>query len=329
MQMRSRAGFRYVFIVAALAVMNVSLPASEEAAVRAAEPQQVRHLPGQIVPAPGKGAWLAYNRDADRDGRLDPFFMCGPGGPEGFLFGDIVAGDTPDTVLDKMIEHGGNCLYMMGIRSHGGDGKPTHNPFIDHDPAKGLDPKVLDRWEQWFQRMEAHGIVIYFFLFDDSVRIWKGDEIAPAERRYLRGIVDRFEHHPNLIWCVAEEYSEALSPTKVRKAAAEIRDADDHDHVIATHQHGGQTLFDFADDADQEQFAMQIGGTSPADVHAACLEAWHRARGRYNVVMSELLHHGELLTAGDRDGVRKVIWAAAVAGNYVMHLGTWETDRNR
>jgi hypothetical protein len=33
--------------------------------------------------------------------------------------------------------------------------------------------------------------------------------------------------------------------------------------------------------------------------------------------------------AGDRDGVRKVNWSAAITGTYVMHLGTWETDRNR
>ena len=45
------------------------------------------------------------------------------------------------------------------------------------------------------------------------------------------GIVDRFEHHKNLIWCVAEEYQEGLSVSRVKKLAAEIRQADDHDHA--------------------------------------------------------------------------------------------------
>jgi len=44
---------------------------------------QGAHLPGQIIVNPANPAWLVYNRDADRDGRLDPFFLSGPGGPEG------------------------------------------------------------------------------------------------------------------------------------------------------------------------------------------------------------------------------------------------------
>lgn len=53
------------------------------------------YLPGQIILDPDHPDRLVYNRDADRDGKLDPFFMCGPGGPEGFLYGDISGGYTP------------------------------------------------------------------------------------------------------------------------------------------------------------------------------------------------------------------------------------------
>ncbi len=86
-------------------------------------------LLNQIMIDPERPDKLVYNRDANQDGRLDPAFLCGPGGPEGFLYGDISGGDTPDTVLDKMIRHGGNCIYIQGIRSHGGDGQAHHNPF--------------------------------------------------------------------------------------------------------------------------------------------------------------------------------------------------------
>ncbi|MCX8038166.1 MAG: serine hydrolase [Candidatus Sumerlaeia bacterium] len=289
----------------------------------------IPYLPGQIILHPDNRTCLAYNRDRDGDGRPDLCFICGPGGPEGFLYGDISDGLTQDQVLDEIIRHGGNSLYIMGIRSHGGDGKPDHNPFIGHDPSKGLDPKILDQWEKWFQRMEEHGIVIYFFFYDDGVKLWRGDDLEPQERAYIRGIVDRFEHHPNLIWCIAEEYKEALSPEKARKIAAEIRNADDHDHIIAVHQHSG-IRFDFPDTPNIEQFAMQLSAESPAEVHALCRQAQGLAAGRFNVLMVELsTYHADLMIQGDRAGVRKVNWAAAMTGMGVMHLGTWEVSQGR
>lgn len=315
-------------ITVLMAILEIAVPQS----VRARNQSLVSgRLPGQIIVDPANPAKLVYNKDDNEDGRLDPFFMCGPGGPEGFLYGDISGGDTPDTVLDKMIKHGGNCIYMQGIRSHGGDGDSDQNPFIDHDPNKGLDQNVLNRWEKWFQRMERHGIVIYFFFYDDDVDLWTEDIISPAERSYIRGIVDAFEHHPNLIWVVAEEYSESFSKAKVSRLAVEIRQADDYDHIIASHQLP-KLAFDHADDPVIDQFAMQLHSRSGPyrDIHQKCLEALENAKGRYNVNLAEQYDwHSELLVAGDRDGVRKVNWSAAITGTYVMHLGTWETDRNR
>ena len=315
-----------------ITVLTVILEIAAPQLARAGNPALVGgRLPHQIIVDPTNPAKLVYNKDSNKDGRLDPFFMCGPGGPEGFLYGDISGGDTPDTVLDKMIKHGGNCIYMQAIRSHGGDGQPHHNPFTGHDPRKGINRDILAQWEKWFDRMEEHGIVIYFFFYDDGVRIWPGDEIAPAEKDYIQTIVDAFEHHPNLIWVVAEEYSESFSKAKVSRLAAEIRRADDYDHIIANHQHVGLE-FDHADDPIIEQFAMQLGSQSGpySDIHQKCLKALENAKGRYNVNLAEQYDwHSKLLVAGDRDGVRKINWSAAITGTYIMHLGTWETDRNR
>lgn len=288
-------------------------------------------LPNQIIIDPQNSGRLAYNRDADGDGKPDPLFLCGPGGPEGFLFSDISGDGTPDTVLDKIIRYGGNTMYLIAVRSHGGDGKPDHNPFLKGDPEKGLDPKRLRGWERWFRRMEDGGINIFLFLYDDDVDLWKGEEIYPQERRYVEGMVNALEHHPNLVWVIAEEYSESLSKGKVRKLAKMIRATDDHDHLIGVHQLPG-TDFDFPEDPDIELFLMQLdkGVNSFEEVHEACREAVRRASGRYPVIMAELPWHLELLVKGDRDGVRKVNWAAAMAGvSGVMHLGTWERAQNR
>jgi hypothetical protein len=203
----------------------------------------------------------------------------------------------------------------MAVRSHGGDGDATQNPFVGHDPAQGLDADVLDQCESWFTAMDDAGIVIYFFFYDDSARIWDtGDAVGPDERAFLRAIVDRFEHHRNLIWCVAEEYSEAFSPARVSNIARELRLADDHDHVIAVHQHSGLS-FDFADDGDIDQFAIQYNtGTAPA-LHDGMVSAWSQAAGRYQLTMAEAAAHGTGAEARHKN------WACALGGAYVMILG--------
>jgi len=106
-----------------------------------------------------------------------PFFMCGPGDPEDFLYrGKLRTDGTREgdqaELIEKIKGTGANCIYLMAVRSHGGDGDKTHNPFVNNDASKGVNPKVLEQWEEWFSEMDRNGIMIYFFLYDNSTRIW-------------------------------------------------------------------------------------------------------------------------------------------------------------
>lgn len=175
---------------------------------------------------------------------------------------------------------GANCIYLQAVRFHGGDGDRTHNPFLDNNPAKGLNPKVLDQWEGWFAEMDRRGIVVAFFFYDDSARIWDtGDRVGPAEERFIRALVDRFRHHRNLIWCVAEEYQEAYSRERVSRIAAVIRAADQHRHPIAVHQLNG-LAFHFPDDPAIDQFAIQYNVADADALHAGLVRAFRAALGR-------------------------------------------------
>ncbi len=107
--------------------------------------------------------------------------MCGPGDPEDFLYrGRLKPDGTRDgdqmELIEKMRFTGANCIYLMAMRSHGGDGDKTHNPFVSNDPRKGINSKVLAQWEKWFTQMDNSGIVIYLFLYDDNARPWKTHE---------------------------------------------------------------------------------------------------------------------------------------------------------
>ena len=268
----------------------------------------------QLVPDAKNPRWLTR-----ADGK--PFFMCGPGDPEDFLYrgrrnADGTRTGDQEALIRKLAGTGANCVYLQVVRSHGGDGDRTHNPFVDNDPAKGVNAKTLDQWERWFAAMDRAGIVIFLFLYDDSARVWDtGDAVGPAERAFIRTIVGRFKHHDRLIWCVAEEYQERLSAKRVSAIAAEIRGADDRRHPIAVHKLNGLDFREFADDPNIDQFAVQYNAKTVEALHDGMVEAWRRADGRYSLNMSECASHGSGETA------RKKSWACAMAGAYVMILG--------
>ncbi|MGH7958742.1 MAG: serine hydrolase domain-containing protein, partial [Opitutaceae bacterium] len=104
-----------------------------------------KHLPGQLVVHPQNSA--RFGR-VGANGRIEDIMLCGLGSPEGFLY---LPREQQDHILGQVQEHGGNMLYTIAVRSHGGDGGPKENPFIDHDPAKGLDETILSAWARIFR----------------------------------------------------------------------------------------------------------------------------------------------------------------------------------
>ncbi len=277
-------------------------------------------LPGQLVADPANPAWLVR---FSPDGEHKPFFMCGPGDPEGFLYrGTLRPDGTRDGDQIKLIEKlkptGANCIYLMAVRSHGGDGGSTENPFVDHDPAKPLNDKLLDQWETWFAAMDEAGIVIYFFLYDDGALIWNtGDAVGPQEKAFLTALVNRFKHHRNLVWCIAEEYQERFSARRVSAIAAAIRAADEHAHPIAVHKLSGLGFAEFADDPNIEQFAMQYNARTIEQLHDGMVQAFRDAAGRYSLNMSEIAYGG----IGTGEWARRKMWAMAMGGATLMING--------
>ncbi len=268
-------------------------------------------LPGQVSVHPGHPRFFFYHLGG-------PFFMAGPGDPEGFLYrGTLNADGTRDgdqqELLDKLAPTGANSIYLMAVRSHGGDGGATENPFVDNDPSQGLNDAVLDQWEGWFAQMDAAGITIFLFFYDDGSLIWNtGDGSGAEEAAFVTAIVDRFEHHRHLIWVVAEEYQERYSAARVSAIAAHIKAADDHDHPVAVHKLSGLDFTEFADDPALDQYAIQYNAGSAQNLHDGLELAWDDAADRYNLNLAEAAAWGTGAVS------REKAWAAAMAGAYVM-----------
>ncbi|MHB9031062.1 MAG: apiosidase-like domain-containing protein [Candidatus Latescibacterota bacterium] len=280
---------------------------------------------GTVKPAgQSRGSWITADPRnpgclIHRDGTS--FFLCGPGDPEDFLYrGEMNSDGTrigdQQELIEKLKGTGANSVYVQAIRSHGGDGDRTNNPFFGNDPAKGINPAVLDQWEAWFGELDRNGVAIFFILYDDNASVWNtGDAVGREERQFIETLVNRFEHHGNLIWCIAEEYQEKLSPERAREIAGVIRAADDHDHLIAVHKLHGLDFSEFAGERNIDIFAVQYNVSTPDSLHRGMVSAVRQAAGRYAIIMSEAAGHGIGAVA------RKKNWACAMAGAHVMALG--------
>jgi hypothetical protein len=277
--------------------------------------------PDVVVADRAQARWLVRASGA-------PLFVVGPGDPEDFLYrGERAAdgtrrGGDQESIIARIARSDANGIYFQMIRSHGGDGAGDHNPFVDADATRGLDEDVLAQWDGWLAALDGAGIVTLLFFYDDGARIWDtGDAVGADEERFVRALVDRFERYGGIVWCLAEEYGERYTAARMRRLAAIVRDADDHDHAIAVHLNHGTSLGELADDANIDQFAMQYNAAGGRELHDGVVEAWRVARGRYNINMSESQAHRLALERGDRTQMRRLNWAAAMGGAWVMQLG--------
>lgn len=291
--------------------------AGDPKAASANAAESVEPLPGQIVIDRQHPRWL--KRQGGRH-----VFICGPGDPEDFLY---LGKRNPDGTRDgdqvarieKLIEHGGNCIYVQLVRTHGGDAKADEmqNPFVDSDPTKALDEDILKQWEEWFSRLDRHNILIYLFFYDDSARIWNtGDRVGPEEKSFVETIVKRFKRLKNLIWVIGEESEERYSTARVQAIAEIIKNADDHGHLIGNHHQSGTTFKAWQAGRSLNHFAMQLSATDD-EAHAGAIEALRKADGRYQIIYSE-----STAMRTDVDGMRRHAWAVAMGGLMPMLLRT-------
>ena len=295
-------------------------PAKQRAFVAADEP-----MAGQIIVDPQNPSWLKYKEGGG-------VFLSGPGDPEGFLYRgsrnpDGTRNGDQMKLINKLKDTGANSIYLMAVRSHGGDAVKDpedpadprfQNPFVDGEHSKGIDDDILDQWDKWFTVMNDNKIVVFFFFYDDGARIWNtGDRVGEQERKFIRSIVDRFEHHKYIIWAVAEEYDEVYSAKRVSNIAAEIKAADDYDHVVSVHKLPGLDFSEFAEDPSIDQFAIQYNVTAASELHKGMVNAWKKSAGRYNLNMAEVAY-GKI---GVGTEARMKSWAIAMGGAYVMING--------
>ncbi len=279
-------------------------------------------LEGQVIVDPQNAAWLKYNGGKH-------IFICGAGDPENFLYrGTRLADGTREgdqmQIIEKMKGTGANSIHVIAFRSgkYGGDGADDHNPFVDSDISKNLDENILNQWEKWFTELDKNGILIYFFIYDDEIKLkdaMKWDLLAngdlPAQEQYfVTTLVNRFKHHNNLVWITMEGTSKIYGhETHLRKVAEVIKKTDNHHHPVGMSENNKLDFYEYANNEYVDFFSLIYYSTdTPLKIHNMLLEAKYIARNRYCIFYTESMKYGKGAV------MRQKNWAAAMAGTYVM-----------
>ncbi|EGF31827.1 hypothetical protein IMCC9480_3357 [Oxalobacteraceae bacterium IMCC9480] len=280
---------------------------------------------------------FVYDRDSDGDGKRDPAYLAGVGGPEGFLYEDaarkafIIGKLLRSTSLNTPV----NGLYFHGTRAFGGDGGAFETPFINNaDPYSGFDPAKLASWRTDLARLDNAGVVLWFNLFDDHA-VPYGCKYNADYEKYATDMVKYFKDLKHVVWVTQEEYrwtntsqkTCTLADNDARQTglAAAIRAADPI-HPIATHHMLGLAMV-FPNDPNIRVFGQQSNAKSPEAMHDnSGKQGW----GNWVYVMAEDhpwhmdLIDAELASGTGREPMRRSHWASALSGGYVMMYNSFE-----
>jgi hypothetical protein len=299
-------------------------------------------LPGQIIVKGSKPGYLKYNGGG-------PVFLCGPDNPEEFLFlGKLNAdgtrsGGRQEQLIETMAAAGVNVMHCQMFRMRRcnikDEGDDQHCPFVDFDPAKPLNEKVLDQWEGWLKMLEERGINVHFEFYNDATDVermgWTLDakgELHPDEARFFTGIVNRFKHRKNVIWGIEESLNKLPRERTAhfKKLSGLVAQLDNHHHpIIHSFVTPETSERDFGSDkitSDEYIDDPNIHITSWLHVlpHGTDYEAQHRAYLKYAAINCDrfIVMKGETEKfPRQREHSRRYLWACAMTGMHTPEAG--------
>jgi hypothetical protein len=294
---------------------------------------------GKLMIDPDSVHHFVYDRDNDGDGKRDPAYLAGVGGPEGFLY---ESSSRQQTIVNKLLKSTKinlpvNGIYFHAVRSFGGDAgsDKTQTPFNNNaDPNSGLSATKMAAWRSVLKQLDDAGIIMWFTLLDDHSAPY-GCKFNDAYRKFAQDIVNQFKDLKHIIWVTQEEYRWtdgalagcAVTDSDARQVAlAAAIKAVDPIHPIGTHHMNGQAM-KFGNDANIGVFGQQTRVRSPELMHdSAGFQGW----GDWVYVMAEdHSWHQDLIDAELKSGtgrtlMRRSNWATAMSGGYVMMYNSFE-----
>lgn len=193
---------------------------------------------------------------------FDTVLPSGLGGPEDYFcrtttqrqaINDLILAANPrPTGIYVMLDHENCNPYDSGVLI----GTGTLARFSDVNTLTELvNETKMSEWSNDINELDDAGVTIHLFLADDEV-----DRYEPGNTRFgvvpkssnpstrmamygreavnISALVNRFKALTNLVWVVAEEYTEEFTTARVSDIARHIRSRDPA-HPVGVHQLSG------------------------------------------------------------------------------------------
>lgn len=144
--------------------------------------------------------------------------------------------------INYLADKGMNSIYFITMNI-GGDGKDVW-PYRDPEDFTRFDASKLEQWEIVFEHMQEKGILLHLVLQEtENETLLDGGNTGFYRKLYLRELINRFGHHPGLIWNLGEENGPAsFSPigqndAQRRAMISFIKKHDPYQHPVLLHTH--------------------------------------------------------------------------------------------
>ncbi|MEM1119467.1 MAG: DUF5060 domain-containing protein [Bacteroidota bacterium] len=178
--------------------------------------------------------------------------------------------------LNYLAAKGMNSVYFLTMNI-GGDGKDVY-PYTGYDERFRFDCSKLAQWEIVFDHMDKLGLMQHVVLQEtENETLLDNGDTGKERKVYLREMIARFAHHPQLKWNIGEENGPAhwtpiAQNTEQQKAMVSyIKTTDPYQNFVVIHSHSDyhtrDSLFELLlGFQDLDGMSMQVN--RPTYVHA-------------------------------------------------------------
>jgi len=171
--------------------------------------------------------------------------------PRGYYFSEAFTATSPHWQKGIETSFGGTHNYNLCCTTFW-QGRLLENkgwnalPYNGFYPIYGRDYTRLDvaAWrhvDEVLQRLESREVIWYNFDgFVPNVGANMGSQRVAfeAQKAYVRNVVARLAPYWNIVWNIAFEWHEFMSPAEVKRLADYVRSLDPWNHLIGVHDQG-------------------------------------------------------------------------------------------
>jgi len=144
--------------------------------------------------------------------------------------------------LNYLASKGMNSVYFLTMNIEG-DGKDVY-PYTSYEERFRFDCSKLAQWEIVFDHMDELGLMQHIVLQEtENETLLDNGDTGKERKLYLREMIARFAHHPQVKWNIGEENGPthwspiAQNTTQQKAMVSYLKNHDPYQNFVVIHSH--------------------------------------------------------------------------------------------